>query len=55
MSQAEADAAAASAQRAAESQLRAEAQGMVDRAIAVQRHSLHSVMEAKEWPQVDCN
>lgn len=40
MSQAEADAAAASAQRAAESQLRAEAQGMVDRAIAVAKAQL---------------
>ena len=40
MSQAEADAAAASAQRAAESQRRAEAQGMVDRAIAVAKAQL---------------
>ena len=39
-SQAEADAAAASAQSAAESQLRAEAQGMVDRAIAAAKEQL---------------
>ena len=38
-SQAEADAAAASAQSAAESQLRAEAQGMVDRAIAAAKNN----------------
>ena len=48
MSQAEADAAAASAQRAAESQLRAEAQGMVDRAIAVAKAQLGYELDKKK-------
>ena len=42
-SQAEADAAAASAKDSAESDLRAEAQGMVDRAIATAKSQLASI------------